>query len=558
MKSENKNLIVAVVCALAVLFGIDYFYPKQKPVANVAQAPQAQEQVLQVTDEKPLPTTALANAENDALITIKSDTLSGSIRLKGAVFNNLTFLKYRTAVKKGSPDVQFLNSDNYAVMGFNASKGVQVPDQNTVWQADNTELTPQTPVTLTWTNEAGVEFVRQISLDNQYMFTITDEVKNPENGKAFGVAFDGKAKHINAADRSTTVHQGFVGVLNGKLKEDKYASIEADDPLSYTTEGGWFGFGDKYWLSAFAFNPAARNIDVNVTRVNTKDDTAAYQMRYQTSVQNVAAGAVVQNVAYFFAGPKDLDLLTSYQETLGIDRFELAIDFGWYYFLTKPFLYLLSWLYSLVGNMGVAILIFATLLRLLLLPIAGKSYESMAKMRKLQPKMQRLQEAYKNDKVRLNQEMLALYQKEKVNPASGCLPLLIQIPVFFSLYKVLSVSIEMRQAPFFGWIKDLSAPDPSSIFTLFGLVPWPIPSVLNIGVWPVLMGVTMYLQQKMSAQTTPTTAQNADMVTMMKWMPVIFTFMMGNFASGLVIYWTWSNILSIAQQRYVMKKYGVK
>ena len=474
------------------------------------------------------------------------------------VFNNLTFLKYRTAVKKGSPDVQFLNSDNYAVMGFNASKGVQVPDQNTVWQADNTELTPQTPVTLTWTNEAGVEFVRQISLDNQYMFTVTDEVKNPENGKAFGVAFDGKAKHINAADRSTTVHQGFVGVLNGKLKEDKYASIEADDPLSYTTEGGWFGFGDKYWLSAFAFNPAARNIDVNVTRVNTKDDTAAYQMRYQTSVQNVAAGAVVQNVAYFFAGPKDLDLLTSYQETLGIDRFELAIDFGWYYFLTKPFLYLLSWLYSLVGNMGVAILIFATLLRLLLLPIAGKSYESMAKMRKLQPKMQRLQEAYKNDKVRLNQEMLALYQKEKVNPASGCLPLLIQIPVFFSLYKVLSVSIEMRQAPFFGWIKDLSAPDPSSIFTLFGLVPWPIPSVLNIGVWPVLMGVTMYLQQKMSAQTTPTTAQNADMVTMMKWMPVIFTFMMGNFASGLVIYWTWSNILSIAQQRYVMKKYGVK
>ena len=558
MKSENKNLIVAAVCALAVMFGIDYFYPKQKPVSSAVQAPQAQEQVLPFNDEKPQPAAALTNAKDEALVTIKSDTLSGSIRLKGAVFNNLTFLKYRTAVKKGSPDVQFLNPDNYAVMGFNASKGVQVPDQNTVWQADNTELTPQAPVTLTWTNEAGVEFVRQISLDNQYMFTITDEVKNPANGQAFTVAFDGFAKHINAADRSTTVHQGFVGVLNGKLKEDKYASIKADDPLSYTTEGGWFGFGDKYWLSAFAFNPAARDIDVNVTRLDANNDAAAYQMHYHTEMQNLAAGTVVQNVAYFFAGPKDLDLLTSYQETLGIDRFELAIDFGWYYFLTKPFLYLLSWLYSLVGNMGVAILIFATLLRLLLLPIAGKSYESMAKMRKLQPKMQRLQEAYKNDKVRLNQEMLALYQKEKVNPASGCLPLLIQIPVFFSLYKVLSVSIEMRQAPFFGWIKDLSAPDPSSIFTLFGLVPWPIPSFLNIGVWPVLMGVTMYLQQKMSTQTTPTTAQNADMMTMMKWMPVIFTFMMGNFASGLVIYWTWSNILSIAQQRYVMKKYGVK
>ena len=233
----------------------------------------------------------------------------------------------------------------------------------------------------------------------------------------------------------------------------------------------------------------------------------------------------------------------------------MLIDFGWYYFLTKPFLYILSWLFGLVGNMGVAILFFATILRILMLPIAGKSFESMAKMKKIQPKMQRLQEMYKNDKMRLQQETLALYKKENVNPASGCLPLLIQIPVFFSLYKVLSVSIEMRQAPFFGWIHDLSMPDPLSVFTLFGLIPWNVPSFLNIGVWPILMGLTMYLQQKMNPSVSPSNSQKQPPV--LKWMPVIFTFMMGQFASGLVIYWTWSNVLSIAQQRYVMHKYKV-
>jgi len=251
-------------------------------------------------------------------------------------------------------------------------------------------------------------------------------------------------------------------------------------------------------------------------------------------------------------------LIDAYQETLGIEKFELAIDFGWYYFLTKPFLHILSWLYGMVGNMGIAILVFATLLRILMLPIAGKSFESMAKMRKIQPRLTELQKRYKDDRLRLNQEMLALYKKEQVNPASGCLPMLIQIPVFFSLYKVLSVSIEMRQAPFFGWIHDLSVRDPSSVFTLFGLVPWPIPNFLNIGVWPVLMGITMYLQQKMNPQATPSSQQASDAMKAMKWMPVLFTFMMGNFASGLVIYWTWSNVLSIIQQRYVMHKYGVK
>ena len=253
-----------------------------------------------------------------------------------------------------------------------------------------------------------------------------------------------------------------------------------------------------------------------------------------------------------FAGPKVLKLIEGYQKDLNIEKFELAIDFGWYYFLTKPFLQILSFLKNLVGNMGIAILIFATILRLLMLPIAGKSFESTAKMKKIQPQMKRLQELYKNDRMRLNQEMLILYRKEKVNPASGCLPMLIQIPVFFSLYKVLSVSIEMRQAPFFGWIHDLSMPDPSSVFSLFGYAPWRVPSLLDIGVWPILMGITMILQQRM----TPQPNGNKDQAAVLKWMPVLFTFMLGRFASGLVIYWAWSNLLSILQQHHIMKKYG--
>ena len=266
----------------------------------------------------------------------------------------------------------------------------------------------------------------------------------------------------------------------------------------------------------------------------------------------VKANETIIHTMKLFAGPKELSLIEEYEEQ-GIPRFDLSIDFGWYYFLTKPFLRLLGWLYGLIGNMGVVILIFATLIRIALLPIATKSYESMAKMKKIQPKVKALQERFKDNRQQLQIEMMNLYKRDKVNPASGCLPMLIQIPVFFALYKVLSVSILMRQAPFWGWIHDLSQPDPSSVFTAFGYLPWPIPSFLNIGVWPLIMGLTMVIQQRLN----PSTAMTKDQKVMMNMMPIIFTFMMGNFAAGLVIYWTWSNILSIAQQKYIMKKVGV-
>ena len=552
MKKESKDLLLAIVCTLLVFFALDYFFPRNSVQPVVSDAKESDAQLVQ-TETLP---SAVENTSDDKVVKIQSDTLSGEIRLRGAVFNKLTFLKYQETIAKNSPDVTFLSPSYYAYFGIKATADFDVPNKDTLWRASSDILTPTSPLTLSWTNPQGITFNRTITLDDKYMFTITDSVVN-NSDKSVLVAYTGVLNRLNPPlDGAVSVHQGFVGVFDGKLKEEKYASIEGET-LIFDANGGWMGLTDKYWLSAFAFNPKENGVQTTVS-YTPQGNEKLFKSRFETLTRKVNAGEKSENVTYFFAGPKELDLITAYEETLGIEKFDLAIDFGWYYFLTKPFLYILSWLYGMVGNMGVAILIFATLLRILLLPIAGKSFESMAKMRKIQPKLAELQVRYKNDRLRLNQEMLALYKKEQVNPASGCLPMFIQIPVFFSLYKVLSVSIEMRQAPFFGWIHDLSARDPSSVFTLFGLLPWPIPSFLNIGVWPVLMGITMYLQQKMNPQATPTNQQTADTMKVMKWMPVLFTFMMGNFASGLVIYWTWSNLLSIIQQRYVMRKYGVK
>ena len=550
MKSENKNVLLAVLCTLLVFLTLDHFFPRHTPV--VQDEPVQQQAVVSTPSAGAV--LAADNLPEAGFVEVKSETLKGKIGLRGLTFKELTFLKYKRTVQQDSPDVVLLN-DHYFMRPAFISKDTEVPNENTVWTADKNILTPNSPVILTWVNAQGVVFTRQVSLDDKYMFTFNDTIKAAD--KPFEMSFAGSMVRINPQQEGAgSVHQGFVGVLGGKLKEEKYHAIESDKYVQYMSQGGWLGFGDKYWLSAFAFNSKGPSFNGGVT-FTQQSSQQVFDLSYQTQTQQVQAGQSIALDSYFFAGPKNLDLLEAYQDTLGIDRFELAIDFGWYYFLTKPFLRLLSWLYGLVGNMGVAILIFATALRMLMFPIASKSFESMAKMRRVQPRIQELQKRYKDDKLRLNQELLALYKKENVSPASGCLPMLIQIPVFFSLYKVLSVSIQMRQAPFFGWIHDLSVPDPSSVFTLCGLVPWPIPAMLNIGIWPVVMGVTMFLQQKMSSAAT-SSSQSSDMAAAMRWMPLLFTFMMGNFASGLVIYWTWSNILGIIQQRYIMHKFEVK
>ena len=336
-----------------------------------------------------------------------------------------------------------------------------------------------------------------------------------------------------------------LGVLDSSLKEIPSGKLNIGEKKEFTSTGGWAGFGERYWFSAFILDNQTSS---KVRFSTTAEDT--YQTDFTGSPITINSGAIGSSNVRFYAGAKEIALLDDYVKKQGIEKFDLAVDFGWYYFLTKPFFYILEFLYHFIGNMGWAILLFAALLRLAMFPVANKSYESMSKMKKVQPKIQAIQQTYKDDKMRQQQAMMELYRKEKINPASGCLPMFIQIPVFFSLYKVLNISIEIRHAPFIGWIKDLSAPDPMTLSAMSGL---PIPSLIDLGVWPILMGLTMFLQQKLSPKPA-----NKDQARMMMLLPIVFTFMLGHFASGLVIYWTLSNVLSIIQQKAIMHKIGVK
>ena len=538
IKSEQRSMMWSMILIIAVLFGFQYL---SKPREEVP--PQQEQEIVNAAFEKPEVVTKSA-VNLGKHINISSDSLNGKLALNGGVFDALTLKKYKQTIEEGSPDVELLSDKYFAYLQW--AGDVSLPDHLTDWKISENTLSSESPVTLSWQGR-DVRLSRQISMDDNYMFTVVDTLENL-SAKPIAVALTGVVARgtDNVSPERTSVHTGFVSLVDNRLRETAYDGVEKKE-VSYQTKGGWTGMTDKYWQTIFVPDQE-QAVEYIYKQV---DDM--YFASFQLAPQKVMPGATVVKTTHLFAGAKDLKLINAYQKTLDIPKFDLTIDFGWFYFLTKPFLYFLQWLYALVGNMGIAILVFATLLRLALLPVATKSYISMAKMKKIQPQMKILQERYKDDRMRLQQEMMGLYKREKVNPAGGCLPMLIQIPVFFALYKVLSVSLQMRQAPFFGWIKDLSAADTSSVFTLFGLVPWPIPSFLNLGVMPILMGLTMYIQQRMTPQ--PAGADKTQM-NMFKFMPIIFTFMMGQFAVGLIIYWTWSNILSIAQQKYIIKKVG--
>lgn len=547
-KQEQRNLGLALVLILVLLFSLDYIFPTPKDTIPSTRGLELAEPT-QPTPVLPLTQAAVVEPQNTipaSVLPLKNDMVKGTVSVSSGGIDSLTLTKYRETTAPDSPDVTLLKPHEYWTTLNWTSPHVVLPSDTAVWESDGTQLTPQTPLTLTYANK-DVRIERVISVDDAYMFTFKDTVYNLKD-ETISVALNGQInRRMDTGFSVSPVHEGFIGVFDNKLVEKKLDDVE-DEPFKEKTTGGWLGITEKYWQSALIFDQQTKNVEVAF-----RQNGNLYTAMFQTPSVAIAAGSSATKVTYLFAGAKQLSLINAYGENLGIPKFDLSIDFGWFYFLTKPFLYFLNWLYLMVGNMGVAILIFATLLRIAMLPIATKSYESMAKMRKVQPKLKALQERYKDNRMMLQQETMNLYKREKINPAGGCLPMLIQIPVFFALYKVLSVSINMRQAPFFGWIQDLSAPDQSSVFTLFGLINWPIPSVLNIGVWPVVMGITLYIQQKLG----PAPADKAQ-ANMFKMMPVIFTFMLGHFASGLVIYWAWSNVLSIIQQKYIMKKVGVK
>jgi YidC/Oxa1 family membrane protein insertase len=494
-------------------------------------------------------------------LAIDTPSLTGSISLRGSRIDDLVLRKYHEQVSKQSPEVVFFSPSGsqhplYAEFGWTAApgSGVKTPDGNALWQAEGSDrLTPATPVTLVWNNGEGLVFRRTVSVDESYMFTVKDSVENRSAKPVTLYPYALVSRHEEPATQGFYVlHEGLVGVLGADgLQEFTYKTMLEEKAKSFRAKGGWVGITDKYWAAAIVPD---QGLDYEAHFAASESGVQKrFQADYLLGGTTIAAGGTGEVSNRLFAGAKQVGVIDGYGERYGIKQFDLLIDWGWFWFFTKPMFKALHYFNGLVGNFGVAILIVTVLIKLLFYPLANKSYESMSKMKKLQPEMERLRTRFAEDKVRQQQEMMALYQKEKVNPLSGCLPILIQIPVFFALYKVLFVTIEMRHAPFFGWIQDLSAPDPTSIFNLFGLLPYSVPAWLAIGVWPLLMGITMWIQMKLNPQQGDPTQQ-----MIFNWMPVIFTFMLASFPAGLVIYWAWNNLLSLLQQWWIMKKNGVE
>lgn len=558
MKEETKGLYLAILLSILIIFVVNYFLPTQQMVDDgVASAPATPEvSVLekQGNDDvtQPENKTSSEIAAEYKRVPVKTPSLNGSIRLQGARFDFLNLTKYKQTLDVDSPDVELLSpagseTPYFAELGWLSSdNNLKLPNSETLWTVRGEELTPQTPLTFEWDNGQGLKFIRTVNVDEHYLFTITQTVENNTSNPVvlYPYGLVNRTYNPDKANRSAVVHEGISSVINGDLEEFKYKDLKEGKPESFELTEGWAGFSDRYWFTAFIFDNGTKN---TLKFANNGNET--YQVDFRSAPLTIASGAAASTQVRFFAGAKEIKLLDRYTDENHIKKLDLAVDFGWYYFLTKPFFYILTFLYGFIGNMGWAILLFAALLRLVMFPVANKSYESMTKMKKIQPKVMELQEKYKNNKMLLQQATMDLYRREKINPASGCLPLFIQIPVFFSLYKVLNISIEIRHAPFIGWIKDLSAPDPLTISAWSHI---PLPGLIDIGIWPILMGVTMWIQQKLN----PAPA-NKDQARMFALMPVIFTFMLGHFASGLVIYWTLSNVLSILQQKAIMRKYGV-
>ncbi len=507
------------------------------------------------------PATAPSRAEilaSTPRVTIDTPSLHGSIALKGARFDDLSLVNYHETVDPKSPQITLLTppgtpDDYYAEFGWVANgHGVKLPDADTLWQADGKTLTPKTPVTLSWDNGQGLRFLRTYSVDDDFMISITQKVENTGSAPVTLYPYGLVSRGGNPPTSGYyLLFEGPLGEFDSVLKEVKYKDLQKA-PEDATTTGGWLGFTDKYWLVALIPD---QKVEV---RGRFSDTITSGRNKYQADVVTtrgltVEPGASIESHSRMFAGAKEVQLLNDYQDRLGITNLSYAIDWGWFFFLTKPIFFALDYLNKLVGNFGIAILLLTVTIKALFFPLANKSYRAMSKLKKLQPEMMRIRERCKDDRERMNKEMMELYKREKANPAAGCLPMIVQIPVFFALYKVLYVTIEMRHAPFYGWIHDLSAPDPTTVFNLFGVIPWTPPEFLMIGAWPLIMGVTMFLQQKLNPQPADPVQAKMFMI-----LPIVFTFMLAHFPSGLVIYWAWNNCLSILQQWVIMRRAGVR
>ncbi len=575
---DQKNFIVAIVLSVLIIVGWQAAFPPAKPPVTTTQQQAATQPGAPGAPATPSgqpaapgvqPGAAATSAQpvvslKEALartprVTFSTPELLGSISLKGARIDDVQLVKYRETIDPKSPPVPVLSPVGsqhpyYAEFGWSSSDpAVKVPGPETMWTAAKETVAPGAPVRLTWDNGQGLVFALDVAIDEFFMFDVKQSVENKSDKPVTLFPWSLVVRYgTPPAEGIYILHEGPYGVFNGSLKEFGYSDFKDNKQQKFSTTGGWVGITDKYWMATLVPDQKSK-VDVTIKGTGTGDN-AKYQIDYVGGGETIAPGATGGTEARLFAGAKIVRIIDSYTEKYGIEKFDLTIDWGWFWFFTKPLFWLLEWLYVHLGNFGLSILVLTVIVKLVFFPLANKSYAAMSKMKALQPEMEKLKERYGEDRQRMNQELMQLYRREKVNPAAGCLPIIVQIPVFFALYKVLYTTIEMRHQPFYGWIKDLAAPDPLTILTGFGLLPWHVPEFLhffNIGLWPIIMGVTMYLQQKLNPQPTdPVQAR------VFQFLPILFTFMLAPFSAGLVIYWAWSNTLSIAQQYMIMRRHG--
>jgi YidC/Oxa1 family membrane protein insertase len=599
--TDQKNTILAIVLSALVLIGWQIYFgiPQMEKQKQIQQQQQAQERSQQppgaptqqpgTTPETGAPPQAVPGATPQApglpgsapgqfltreaalaaspRVRIETPSVAGSIALKGARIDDLALIKYRETVNPKSPPIVLLAPSGsphpfYSEFGWVVAAGTaaKAPTADTLWRQEGSgALTVEHPVTLVYDNGEGLEFRRTIAVDNKYLFTLKDEVVNKGAAPVTLYPYALISRHgIPPTLGYYILHEGLIGVFGDKgLQEETYAKMEEKKSENFDVVNAWLGFTDKYWAATLVPDIAAK-VRARFS-FELSNNIRKFQTDYLLDAQTIAPGATGTANARLFAGAKEVEVIDNYDTDLKLNRFELLIDWGYFRFITKPMFLALDWIYRQVGNFGVAILIITVLIKIIFFPLANKSYASMAKMKAVQPEMVAIRERYGDDKMKQQQAMMELYKKEKINPIAGCLPIVIQIPVFFALYKVLFITIEMRHAPFFGWIKDLSAPDPLTVFNLFGLIPWDptvVPLIgpfLHLGPWPLIMGVTMWFQMKLNPPPPDPTQK-----MIFDYMPIIFTFMLASFSAGLVIYWAWNNTLSVLQQSAIMHKHGAK
>ena len=555
---DTKNVIAAIALSSAVIVLYSLFFIPEKTTVNKNLSEKTKTEQSTDTPILDQKETLVQLSRNDALsqskrIQFENESVIGSISLKGAAIDDLTFKNYNTSLENnekvtllGPRDIE---NGYFIESGFVTSdKNIEIPNSESIWSVlGNNKLTEQSPVKLSWANRQGITFEKEISIDDKYLFTIKQSVINSTDNKydfySYGQIIRNKIPEIS---NFYILHEGLIATLDDELIEEDYDDIQ-EKKFSRVSQKGWLGIGDKYWITSL-IPPKQKEFKT------TFDYKKKFRANFiATEPLELKGQSKIEEKLQIIVAAKRVDIIDGYAKSLNIDKFDLVIDWGFLYFITKPLFFGIDYFFKLLGNYGLAIIAITICIRLAFFPLANFSFRSMAKMKALQPEMVRLKELHKNDKMKLQQEMMALYKKEKVNPMSGCLPILVQIPVFFALYKVLFVTIEMRQMPFFGWIQDLSERDPTSLFNLFGLLPYDVPSFLVIGAWPIAMGVSMWVQQKLNP--APTDAMQAKIFM---FFPLFLTVILAPFPSGLVIYWTINNILTMAQQVFIMKRTTVK